>query len=167
MDAVDAYLDQHQARYVDELIELLRVPSVSADPAYRSDVRRAAEFVRGRLIDAGCHAERVETAGHPIVFGRTPTIPDAPTVLIYGNYDVQPADIRDGWDSDPFEPVVRDDTVYARGATDDKGQFYTHIKAIEAWSKAADHPPINAIFVIEGEEEVGSDNLEVFLSERR
>jgi acetylornithine deacetylase/succinyl-diaminopimelate desuccinylase-like protein len=167
MDTLDAYLDDNAARFVAELSDLLRIPSVSGDPAYRGDVRRAAEFVRERLREAGCEADLVETAGHPIVLGRSPRVEGAPTVLVYGHYDVQPAVKSDGWASEPFEPVVKDGAIYARGATDDKGQFYTHLKSVEAWSKTAGRPPVNLTFVIEGEEESGSDNLEQFLADRR
>ena len=180
MDAIDAYLDQHASRFVEELTDLLRIPSVSGDPAFQSDVRRAAGFVRDRLGEAGCEAEVVETPGHPIVYGRTPRIPNAPTVLVCGHYDVQPAAKSDGWETEPFEPVIKpsaalnshlstpnSQAIYARGATDDKGQCYTHIKAVEAWSKTAGRPPINVIFVIEGEEEVGSDHLDAFLEQRK
>jgi acetylornithine deacetylase/succinyl-diaminopimelate desuccinylase-like protein len=167
MDDVDAYLAQHANRFVEELVALLKIPSISGDPAFMADVCRAAEFVRDRLSEAGCPSELVETPGHPIVFGRTPHVDGAPTVLVYGHYDVQPAAIEDGWQSDPFEPVVRDDAIYARGATDDKGQFYTHVKSVEAWTKTAGRPPVNLLFVIEGEEESGSDNLDAFLHDRR
>ena len=167
MEAIDTYLDLHKVRFVEELVELLRIPSISGDPAFTHEVRRAAGFVCDRLREAGCTAELVETAGHPIVFGRGPQVPGAPTVLVYGHYDVQPAVIEDGWDSDPFEPVVKGDTIYARGATDDKGQFYTHLKSLEVWTKTAGGPPVNLMFVIEGEEESGSDNLEAFLAERK
>ncbi len=166
MDAVERYLDQHAGRFVDELCDLLRIPSVSGDPAHQADVRRAAEFVRDRLAEAGCTAELVETAGHPIVFGCTPRVA-GPTVLVYGHYDVQPAEKADGWDGEPFEPVLRDGCVYARGATDDKGQFYTHVKSVEAWTQAAGGLPLNVTFVIEGEEEVGSDHLDKFLEDRK
>ncbi len=167
MHPVDTYLEQHKHRFVEELVELLRIPSVSGDPEFADDVRRAAALVRDRLQEAGCDAELVDTAGHPIVFGRGPEVPGAPTVLVYGHYDVQPAVIEDGWDSEPFEPVIRDETIYARGATDDKGQFYTHLKSVEAWTKAAGGPPVNLLFVIEGEEESGSNNLDAFLAERK
>jgi len=188
MDAVNQYLEQHVDRFVEELKDLLRIPSVSGDPAFMQDVRRAAEFVRDRLTDAGCKAELVETAGHPIVLAKSPHVEGAKTVLVYGHYDVQPAVKADGWDSEPFEPVIKrgggsgeagdegtlnfppstlnSSAIYARGATDDKGQFYTHVKSVEAWSKAAGGPPVNLIFVIEGEEESGSENLEIFLNER-
>ncbi|MGC1274279.1 MAG: dipeptidase [Planctomycetaceae bacterium] len=167
MDAVDAYLELHAHRFVDELAELLRIPSVSGDPDFQADVRRAAAFVRDRLTDAGCTVDLVETPGHPIVFGRGPRVPGAPTVLVYGHYDVQPAMKSDGWNTEPFEPVVQGGTIYARGATDDKGQFYTHLKSVEAWTKTAGRPPVNLVFVIEGEEESGSDNLDAFLTERQ
>jgi len=167
MEALDAYLDRNADRFVEELADLLRIPSVSGDPAFKADCRRAAEFVRDRLREAGCDAKLVETAGHPIVLGRTPRGAGAPTVLVYGHYDVQPAVRSDGWDGEPFEPVVRDGTIYARGATDDKGQFYTHVKAVEAWTKTAGRPPVNVVFVIEGEEESGGENLEPFLERYR
>src|SRR5690606_8355988 len=115
----------------------------------------------------GCETELVETPGHPIVFGRSPAVAGGPTVLVYGHYDVQPAVREDGWDSDPFEPVIRDGTIYARGATDDKGQFYTHIKSLEAWTQTTGRPPVNLLFVIEGEEESGSNNLDAFLRDRQ
>jgi acetylornithine deacetylase/succinyl-diaminopimelate desuccinylase-like protein len=192
MDAVHSYLERNANRAVEELKDLLRIPSVSGDPAFAKDVRRAAEFVRDRLADAGCKAELVETAGHPIVLAKSPHVAGAKTVLVYGHYDVQPAVKADGWDTEPFEPVVKpcgeprtsasaagdqnplnsqpsslnSSAIYARGATDDKGQFYTHVKSAEAWSKAAGRPPVNLIFVIEGEEESGSENLEIFLNER-
>lgn len=189
MDAVNTYLEQHADRFVEELKNLLRIPSVSGDPAFKGDVRRAAEFVRDRLADAGCKAELVDTAGHPIVLAKSPHVEGAKTVLVYGHYDVQPAAKSDGWDTEPFEPIVKTflepgasatgavplnsqpsthsaQAIYARGATDDKGQFYTHVKSVEAWSKAAGQPPVNLIFVIEGEEESGSENLEIFLNKR-
>jgi len=167
IESVDRFLDQNGARFVDELKEFLRIPSVSANPAHKPDMQRAAEFVRSQLEQAGAKAQIFQTAGHPLVFGQTDAAEGGLTALVYGHYDVQPPDPLDEWKSPPFEPTVRDGYVYARGATDDKGQLFTHIKAIEAWNKTVGRPPINVKFVIEGEEEVGSDNLDVFLKEHK
>ena len=165
--AVAAYLAEHEARALEELQELLRIPSVSADPAYKTSVNAAAEFVYRQFTDMGLTAELVHTAGHPIVYAEWLKRPGAPTVLIYGHYDVQPADPLDLWTTPPFEPTIRDGKIFARGATDDKGQFFTHLKAVEAWLKATGELPVNVKFVIEGEEEVGGANLDRFLEERK
>ncbi|MFG0335758.1 MAG: dipeptidase [Maioricimonas sp. JB049] len=167
LSLVESYLEQHADRFVDELKDLLRIPSVSADSRHRDDVRQAAVFVRDRLLAAGLNAELVETAGHPIVYGEWSGAPGAPTALVYGHYDVQPPDPLDRWESPPFEPTVRNGRIYARGATDDKGQMYTHIKSVEAWLQTVGRLPLNVKFVIEGEEEVGSDNLDRFLEEQK
>ncbi len=160
---IDAYLSENSDRFLDELKCFLRIPSVSADSRHKGDVRRAAEFVMAQFRAAGLEAELVETAGHPICYGYWLKAARAPTVLIYGHYDVQPPDPLDKWVTSPFEPTVRDGCLYARGATDDKGQVFTHIKSIEAWMKTAGSLPVNVKFVIEGEEEVGSNNLDLFL----
>jgi acetylornithine deacetylase/succinyl-diaminopimelate desuccinylase-like protein len=171
IEPVDRYLDQNGARFVEELKEFLRIPSVSGDPAHKADVQRAAEFVHTQLEQAGVDAQIVKTDGHPIVFGEVKGADDGAkdclTVLVYGHYDVQPPDPLDEWKSPPFEPTVRDGYVYARGATDDKGQVFTHIKAIEAWNKTVGRPPVNVKFLIEGEEEVGSSNLDIFLNSHK
>lgn len=167
MTDVSRYLKQHADRFVAELQELLRIPSVSADPAHGADVRRAAEFVQRQLAAAGLQANLVETAGHPIVHGSWQGAPGAPTVLIYGHYDVQPPDPLKEWLSPPFEPTIRGEHIYARGATDDKGQMFTHIKALEAWFQTTSRFPVNVHVVIEGEEEVGSNNLDQFLEQNR
>jgi len=167
VEQIDRYLQEQAERFVSELQTLLRIPSVSADPAYRADVHRAAEFVRDQLAVAGLKAELVETEGNPIVYGEWCEAPGAPTAIVYGHYDVQPADPLDQWISPPFEPTIRDGKLYARGATDDKGQMFTHIKAVEAWMKTAGRLPVNVKFIIEGEEEVGSKNLERFLESQR
>jgi acetylornithine deacetylase/succinyl-diaminopimelate desuccinylase-like protein len=167
LESVDQFLDQNQDRFVGELQEFLRIPSVSADPAHKPDMQRAAEFVQAQLEKAGAKAQIVKTAGHPIVFGQTEAVPGGPTVLVYGHYDVQPPDPLDEWKSPPFEPTIRDGYIYARGATDDKGQLFTHIKAVEAWNKTSGRPPINVKFVIEGEEEVGSNNLDNYLKDNK
>jgi acetylornithine deacetylase/succinyl-diaminopimelate desuccinylase-like protein len=143
----------------------LRIPSVSADSKHKNDVRKAAEFVKDKLLEAGADTvQLVETKGHPIVFGERIVNPLLPTVLVYGHYDVQPADPLNLWHSPAFEPVVKDGKIYARGACDDKGQFYMHIKAFEIMMKQ-NSLPCNVKFMIEGEEEVGSDNLPIFVKE--
>lgn len=167
MEAVEKYLSDNAERNIEELKQLLRIPSISADSNYVSSMKEAAEFVRKQLADSGCEAEIVETAGHPIVFGSWTNKPGAPTALVYGHYDVQPPDPLDEWVTPPFEPDVRDGNIYARGATDDKGQMYTHIKSVEAWLKTVGELPVNVKFIIEGEEEVGSDNLDKFLEENK
>lgn len=168
MEAVQQYIDNNKDKFLNELIELLKIPSVSADPAYAGDVRKTAEFIVEKLKDAGAdNVKLYETDGHPIVYGEKLTNPDDPTVLVYGHYDVQPPDPMDLWDSPPFEPVIKktdkhpEGAIFARGACDDKGQMYMHIKAFEAMSSAGDLP-CNLKFMIEGEEEVGSSNLEIF-----
>ena len=157
------YIQQHKDRFLSELLELLRIPSVSADSKYKADVRLAAEFICEKLKSAGADiAEINETAGHPIVYGEKIIDKSLPTILVYGHYDVQPADPLNLWDSPPFEPIVKDEKIYARGACDDKGQVYMHIKAFETMI-ATDSLPCNVKFMIEGEEEVGSDNLGTFV----
>ena len=157
------YIQQHKDRFLSELLELLRIPSVSADSKYKADVRLAAEFICEKLKSAGADiAEINETAGHPIVYGEKIIDKTLPTILVYGHYDVQPADPLNLWDSPPFEPIVKDDKIYARGACDDKGQVYMHIKAFETMM-ATNSLPCNVKFMIEGEEEIGSDNLGIFV----
>lgn len=163
-DAVQTYLAENQDRNLEELKSLLRIPSVSADSRHKADMQKAAEFVKARLVECGCETEIVETAGHSIVFGQWNKKPHAPTVLVYGHYDVQPPDPLNEWTTPPFEPDVRDGNIYARGATDDKGQMFTHVKSVQAWLDTAGELPINVKFIIEGEEEVGSDNLDKFIS---
>jgi acetylornithine deacetylase/succinyl-diaminopimelate desuccinylase-like protein len=161
------YIQENKDRFLSELLDLLRIPSVSADSKYKDDVRRAAAFVCEKLKSAGAdNTEICETAGYPIVYGEKLIDPSLPTILVYGHYDVQPADPLNLWDSPPFEPVVKDGKIYARGACDDKGQFYMHIKAFETMM-ATDSLPCNVKFMIEGEEEVGSDNLGAFVKENK
>lgn len=167
IESVEAYLQQNSERFVSELSELLRIPSVSGDSAFKRDVRRAAQLVEQQMRQAGMTTELVETPGHPIVVGTLTQAPGAPTLLVYGHYDVQPPDPLQDWITPAFEPTVRDGKIYARGATDDKGQMLTHIKAIEAWTKAAGKLPVNVKVIIEGEEEVGSRNLDDFLESHR
>ncbi len=150
------------------LFSLLRIPSVSADSAYAAHVREAAENVREQMTAAGLTTRIVPTAGHPIVYGEyLGAGPTRPTVMVYGHYDVQPADPLELWTTPPFEPTVRDGYVYARGATDDKGQMLTHVKSTAAWMAAVGKVPVNLKFVIEGEEEVGSDHLDQFLRDNQ
>jgi acetylornithine deacetylase/succinyl-diaminopimelate desuccinylase-like protein len=162
---VKEYIQSNQQRFLDELFELLRIPSVSADSKHKNDVRKAAEYVVKKLKDAGADTvELCETKGHPIVYGEKIIDSKLPTVLVYGHYDVQPADPINLWTSPPFEPVIKDEKIYARGSCDDKGQFYMHIKAFEAMMKL-NQLSCNIKFMIEGEEEVGSDNLGIFVKE--
>lgn len=167
MKALDDYLTQHAADFENDLCELLRIPSVSADSRFRPDVRRAAEWVAGQFRSLGLDTELFETGGHPIVVAQTPQTPGAPTVLVYGHYDVQPPDPLDEWISPPFEPTRRNGNLYARGATDDKGQMLTHVKSVEAWLKTEGRLPVNVKFLIEGEEEVGSAHLDEFIARQR
>jgi acetylornithine deacetylase/succinyl-diaminopimelate desuccinylase-like protein len=160
---MQSYIQQNKDRFLSELLDLLRIPSVSADSNYKQDVRHAAEFICKKLQEAGADATEIcETAGHPIVYGEKIINVDLPTVLVYGHYDVQPADPLNLWDSPPFEPVIKDEKIYARGACDDKGQVYMHIKAFETMM-ATNSLPCNVKFMIEGEEEIGSDNLGIFV----
>ena len=158
-----SYLEDNQQRFLHELLDWLRIPSVSADPKFKGDVLRAADYLRQRLAEAGL--DRVElcpTAGYPIVYGEKLVDPALPTVLVYGHYDVQPADPYELWDSPPFEPVIKDEKIYARGACDDKGQVYMHVKALEVMLRGGG-VPCNVKIMVEGEEEVGSENLGIFV----
>lgn len=161
------YIHSNKQRFLDELIELLKIPSVSADTKHNEDTARCAEAVKTALLKAGCtHAEICPTKGHPIVYAHKILDPNLPTILTYGHYDVQPPDPLDLWTSGPFEPVVKDDKIYARGACDDKGQVYMHVKALETML-ATNNLCCNVKYIIEGEEEVGSSNLGSFLEENK
>ncbi len=163
MQVWNDYISQNKQRFLDELLDLLRIPSVSADSKYKGDVAKCAEAVKENLLKAGCDkVEICPTEGHPIVYGEKMIDPSAPTVLVYGHYDVQPADPLELWDSGPFEPVIKDEKIYARGACDDKGQMFMHVKALEVMNKT-NTLACNIKFMIEGEEEVGSSNLGKFL----
>ena len=173
MSEINNYIAQNKQRFLGELLDLLRIPSVSADSAYDADTAKTAEEVKKRLEEAG--AENVEicaTAGHPIVYGDKIIDTNLPTVLVYGHYDVQPADPIDLWDSPPFEPIIKttsahpEGAIFARGSCDDKGQMYMHVKAFETMMKT-NTLPCNVKFMIEGEEEVGSENLGVFVKENK
>jgi succinyl-diaminopimelate desuccinylase len=167
MAELDDYLEANRDRHERELCELLRIPSVSAASAHRADVRQAAEWVADQFRRMKLVVEVVKTDGHPIVYAESPAVPGAPAVLVYGHYDVQPPDPLDEWKSPPFEPTMRDGNIYARGATDDKGQMLTHVKSAEAWIATAGRLPLQLKFLIEGEEEVGSTSLEKFIAENK
>jgi acetylornithine deacetylase/succinyl-diaminopimelate desuccinylase-like protein len=161
------YISENKDRFLNELLDMLRIPSVSADPKFKQDVLRTAEFVKERLSEAGADkVELCETAGYPIVYGEKIIDPNLPTVLVYGHYDVQPADPYELWNSPPFEPVIKDGKIYARGACDDKGQMYMHVKAFEVMMRN-NTLPCNVKFMIEGEEEVGSSNLATFVKSNK
>ena len=167
MQVWNDYLSQNKDRFLDELLELLRIPSISADSKYKGDVARCAEAVKESLLKAGCDsAEICPTKGHPIVYGEKIIDPALPTVLVYGHYDVQPPDPLDLWESGPFEPVIKNGNIYARGACDDKGQVFMHVKAFEVMAKT-NTLACNVKMMIEGEEEVGSDNLGKFLEDNK
>jgi acetylornithine deacetylase/succinyl-diaminopimelate desuccinylase-like protein len=162
------YLEQHRQRHIDEWIDFVRIPSISAKSEHRDDTRRAAEWLVERMLAAGLEtAELHPTVGHPIVIGEWRAAPGAPTLLVYGHYDVQPPEPLDEWTSPPFEPEIRDGRLYGRGTTDDKGQVYLHLKAVESHIATHGRLPVNVIFVVEGEEEVGSPNLPSFLVQNR
>ncbi len=165
MASVDAYLEAHRDDFEEQLKSLIRIPSVSAQPQHDADTRRAAELIRDDLSAMGLPAELIETKRHPLVYAEWLGAAGKPTLLIYGHYDVQPPEPLEPWLSPPFEPTVRDGNLYARGATDDKGQMFTHLKAAEAWLKTAGKLPVNVKFLIEGEEEVGGANLEEYVAD--
>ncbi len=167
MEHIKQYIEENKDRFLAELMDMLRIPSVSADSKYKEDVQRNAEFVKNSLIAAG--ADKVEvcpTPGHPIVYGEKMIDPVLPTVVVYGHYDVQPADPLELWDSPPFEPVIKDGLIVARGSCDDKGQMFMHVKAFELMMKT-NSLPCNVKFMIEGEEEVGSSNLGTWIRDNK
>lgn len=171
--SVQDFIQSNRDRFLDELLDILRIPSISADPAYSNDVMKMAEVTKDALMAAGADKAMVmETPGYPIVYAEKMVDASKPTVLVYGHYDVQPADPLELWDSPAFEPVIKktdihpDGAIFARGACDDKGQFYMHVKAFEAMVQS-DNLPCNVKFIIEGEEEVGSENLDAFLEENK
>ncbi len=173
MKSAKPYIEKNKDRFLDELIELLKIPSISADPAYKKDVIKTAEAVKKQLEKAGCDTVEIcETPGYPIVYGEKMIDKKLPTILVYGHYDVQPPDPLDLWESPPFEPVIKktklhpEGAIYARGSCDDKGQMYMHVKALEYMTKT-DQLPCNVKFMIEGEEEVGSSSLEWFVTKNR
>ena len=169
MNNIKSYIEQHKDRFINELIELLKIPSISADSAFEKDVIKTSEMVKTTLEKAGCDfVEICDTPGYPIVYGEKIIDPKLPTILVYGHYDVQPADPIDLWNSPPFEPIIKkteihpEGAIFARGACDDKGQMYMHVKALE-YMTANNNLPCNVKFMIEGEEEVGSESLAWFV----
>lgn len=164
--SVDAFVRENQPRLLEELKTFLRIPSVSTLPEHKADVDRAAAFVAQALTDAGVeNVEIIPTAGHPLVYGEWMHAPGKPTVLLYGHYDVQPPDPLELWHTPPFEPTERDGNLYARGAADDKGQFYMHVKAVEALLAIHGKLPVNVKFLIEGEEEIGGASIAKFVAQ--
>src|SRR6476660_8586876 len=162
------YQGKNKDRFLAEMLELLRIPSVSAKTEHKADMRRCAEAVRQRLLDAGAdRAEVMETAGHPVVYGEKIMDAAKPTVLIYGHYDVQPAEPLDLWTSPPFEPTIRNGNIFARGSVDDKGQLFLHVKALEAHLATRKKLPVNVVVIAEGEEEIGSEHLAQFVEEQK
>ncbi len=165
--AVD-YIRQNFTGYVEEMKEYLRIPSISALPENKADVDKCADFLVAKLKSAGLkNAEKIPTEGHPLVYAEWMEAKGKPTILIYGHYDVQPVDPLDQWTNPPFDPVVKDNVIYARGTSDDKGQNFIHIKSVEALLKTYGTLPVNVKFILEGEEEVGSENLTKFLSKNK
>lgn len=173
MNSIQSYIKDHKNRFLNELIELLKIPSISADPAYKKEVLNTANFLLESLKKAGCdQVEICKTPGYPIIYGEKIIDKNLPTVLVYGHYDVQPADPIDLWTSPPFEPVIKktaihpEGAIFARGACDDKGQMYMHIKALE-YMTSSRNLPCNVKFMIEGEEEVGSESLAWFVPKNK
>ncbi len=173
MENLKSYVNQHKDRFINELIELLKIPSISADSAYDTDVIKTSEQIKLSLENAGCDSVEIcKTEGHPIVYGEKIIDKNLPTVLVYGHYDVQPPDPLDLWDSPPFEPIIKntelhpEGAIYARGSCDDKGQLYMHVKALE-FMTSSNQLPCNVKFMIEGEEEVGSVNLSKYVKENQ
>lgn len=164
LKAIDHYLRQSQPSHLEQLKSLLRIPSVSADSAYRDSVNAAAQSVLDTLAAGGLKTELIETDGPPLVYAESPAVPGKPVALVYGHYDVQPPDPLDLWTTPPFEPTERDGNLYARGATDDKGQMLTHVHSVAAWKAAGQTLPMQVKFLIEGEEEVGSEQFERYLA---
>jgi acetylornithine deacetylase/succinyl-diaminopimelate desuccinylase-like protein len=164
---LEDFLRKNDSRIHDELFDFLRIPSVSAKSEHNGDTKRAAEWVKSSLDQIGVPAKIYPTAGHPIVVGEWRKAPGAPTVLIYGHYDVQPAEPLELWTSPPFEPAVRDGKIFARGSVDDKGQLFLHVKALEAHLATRKKLPVNVVVLAEGEEEVGSDHLAAFVEEQK
>ena len=164
VEAVVRYAAENHDRFLEELKDLIRIPSISSSTEHKDDVDRCAHFVKEIMLEIGLESAEVwQTDGHPIVYGECLGAPEKPTVLIYGHYDVQPVDPLDLWETPPFEPSIRNGRMYGRGSVDDKGQVHIHLKAVQSWLKGIGTLPINLKFLIEGEEEVGSKNLNAFL----
>src|SRR5262245_23087300 len=168
MEQVLDYIAKNQPRFLEELKDFLRIPSISNNSENKKDVLRCAQYLAGQLRQIGMQQVEVfPTPGHPIVYGEWLGAADQPTVLFYGHYDVQPVDPLSLWTSGPFDPTIRNGELYARGSADDKGQVMMNLKGVEAHLKGQGRLPVNIKFVIEGEEEVGSDNLDAFIASHR
>jgi succinyl-diaminopimelate desuccinylase len=163
MPTFEHYFDAEQSRFEEELVEFLIIPSISADSSHQGDIARAARWLDDEFRRLGLASEIIKTAGHPLVYAESPPVAGAPVVLVYGHYDVQPVEPLELWTSPPFEPVRRDGNIYARGATDDKGQLLTHLKGAQTWLAVEGRLPVQLKFLIEGEEEIGSPNLHPFI----
>ena len=166
LDSVLRDIDTNRAQCVAGLKQFLRIPSVSTKPEHKADLVRCAQWLAGQITSLGLSASVESTAGHPIVLARNQHQPNRPTVLFYGHYDVQPPEPLEQWTTPPFEPTERNGAIYARGSCDDKGQVWAHVEAIRAWQRQGGLP-VNLIMLIEGEEEIGSDNLDRFLETRK
>jgi acetylornithine deacetylase/succinyl-diaminopimelate desuccinylase-like protein len=165
MTQVIAYINSHSKRFIEELTDLLRIPSISTLPEHLPDINKATQFLQEKLVAAGANkVQIIKTTGNPLVYAEKIINPSLPTVLVYGHYDVQPADPYELWHSDPFEPIIKENKIFARGAADDKGQIYMHIKALETMV-TLQHIPCNLKFILEGEEETGSNGITVFLED--
>jgi acetylornithine deacetylase/succinyl-diaminopimelate desuccinylase-like protein len=162
-----SFIDHNRQRFVEELSRLLSIPSISTLSEHKQDIAHAAEWILGQLQAFGFTGRVYQTELHPVILARSPVVPEAPVLLVYGHYDVQPPDPLDEWKTPPFSPEVRDGYIYARGATDDKGQFFTYLKAVDALLGSGQKLPLNLIFLVEGEEEIGSPSLEKFLTEHK
>ena len=168
MKNIFSYIENNREKFEEELFELLRIPSISTDAERKKDVLEAANYLYSRFEDIGMDTVKIyETDGHPIVYAEYAPHKNAPTVLVYGHYDVQPSEPDELWETPPFEPTVRNGRIYGRGTSDDKGQSYTHIKALEAYRKTDTELPVNVKFILEGEEEIGSPNLIPFVKENK
>ena len=165
MSEFDPYLTENHDRFESDLFEWLRMASIGTDSAYDKEVRQTAQWLAEKFRALGLHTELIETCGHPLVFAESPKVEGAPTVLVYGHYDVQPPDPLELWETPPFEPTVRDGKVFARGATDDKGQMITHLFGVETYLKTRGDLPVQVKFLIEGEEESGGEDWPHFSKE--
>lgn len=167
MSAVHSYVQNNHSRFLNELIEFLKIPSVSAQRKHREDCRKAADFIAEKLRVLELEVSLEETSGHPVVLAHSKVRDDRPTILIYGHYDVQPEDPIDLWHSSPFDPIIKDGNLYGRGSSDDKGQLYTHVKAVESLLKAEGDLPANLVFLVEGDEEGTNSNVDHFIANHR
>lgn len=158
-EKVLSHLEANKQKHVDQLCDFLRIPSISSQSEHNEDIKRACAFVADELKELGLAVEVIDFGGHPLVYAETEIKPERKTLLFYGHYDVQPVDPLDLWDSPPFEPLIKDGVIYARGACDDKGQVYTHIKALEGYIRTGEELPVNVKFIIEGEEEAGGESI--------